>query len=1084
MTGPTTTCSESQIEALLAGALDDQVRNAIEAHLDTCVACRERIDALAATPDQWSEVRTRLASAEDTESAETEAATHWTDPRAVLRLLAPTDDPEMLGRMGPYEIQGIIGSGGMGVVLKGWDRSLRRFVAIKLMAPHLAASAPARRRFLRESRAAAAVVHENVVAIHGVAEADGLPYLVMPYSRGESLQKRLGRVGPLAVEEILRIALQTARGLAAAHAQGLVHRDVKPANILLDEGVERVLLMDFGLARAVDDASLTRSGVIAGTPQYMSPEQVLARHVDPRADLFALGSTMYAMCTGHAPFRAESTYAILRQITDVEPQPISEANPEIPEWLSLIVARLMAKNLEDRFASAKELAELLEACLANLERSPEMPLSESAFESFGIFAVAHDDLDDDVEAWPGESFDTLTGAYAGRIREFARSRGGIAVGILTLLTLTVAGFVIGTEPPEIAGTWQGEDWGTVKLEAKAPGTLEGTFDDTVNGQPGKLKLQWSRVERRYVGEWHEGEDRFGKMSIRLDGDAIRGAMTTDPASKVNPGTPQLADLAWFRGSPTRSFGMAAGDYRVPARAASADIGLAVDPLRFIKKDLVPFQGKWEVVEERISGMGRNSPLDTDRPRLKALVFRDVSLMIEHEKDGEPEVTVCPKIGHDFDVIIMKTLPDEVLEGQLLILEGQLLILKDLPQTEIPLKADFRIEKDYLELKFEAEAKPNRSVRHEYRLKLDSKAGRAPGIDPNAVAGIERKSSSASGSNKNRANRTEQPGSYGAFGGKSVEIAKFVEIDAAEIPEEVGSAKDIAIVKGEKQVGVDVVIAGQPIERNIAGSSETKSDVAVTIGAAKESNAVIISAQPKTLSKKKDDSMGSFTAKPDVAQADSFGGIITEVRKRKAGVTSSTFSADLGQFEVAKSFPEDYSVVHSQEIRPGKLALSVTAKWSEVNSETIRKFGVSLSEANSTALVKLPLSREVTWSAGESEGTIGDPKATKGFSLIQFELLSDKVVRVKCWVEKSRKNSVPINTTSAKTGRETRTSNGQFQFSVGSDFEAGSSMTIESSAAAKPTASATSASSKKDDSKSASTAATITIPIQAEVEKKP
>jgi serine/threonine-protein kinase len=144
----------------------------------------------------------------------------------------------------------------------------------------LATSGGARQRFAREARAAAAVNHEHVVAIHAVDAAGGLPYFVMPYVRGESLQRRIDRTGPLEVEAVLRIGMQIAAGLAAAHAQGVIHRDIKPGNILLEHGVERVMITDFGLARAVDDASLTRSGVIAGTPQYMSPEQAKGAAVD------------------------------------------------------------------------------------------------------------------------------------------------------------------------------------------------------------------------------------------------------------------------------------------------------------------------------------------------------------------------------------------------------------------------------------------------------------------------------------------------------------------------------------------------------------------------------------------------------------------------------------------------------------------------------------------------------------------------------------------------------------------------------------------------------------------------------------
>ena len=227
---------------------------------------------------------------------------------------------------------------------------------------------------LREARAAAAVVHEHVVAIHNV-ETDGeSPFLVMQFVAGESLQQRIDREGPLELCEILRIGMQTAAGLAAAHAQGLVHRDVKPSNILLEQGIERALLTDFGLARASDDASLTHTGYHPGTPQYMSPEQARGESVDARSDLFSLGSVIYTMCTGRVPFRADSSYGILRRITDNEPGSIREINPAIPTWLETIVGGLHAKSPDKRFNSAGELHELLEQCLAHAQQPTSMAL--------------------------------------------------------------------------------------------------------------------------------------------------------------------------------------------------------------------------------------------------------------------------------------------------------------------------------------------------------------------------------------------------------------------------------------------------------------------------------------------------------------------------------------------------------------------------------------------------------------------------------------------------------------------------------------------------------------------------------------
>jgi serine/threonine-protein kinase len=265
-------------------------------------------------------------------------------------------------------VTGILGSGGFGIVLKAVDPALGRAVAIKVLAPQLATSAAARSRFAREARAAAAVVHDHVLAIHAIDSWNSLPYLVMPYIAGCSLQERVDRDGPLEAKEVLRIGMQTAQGLAAAHAQGLVHRDVKPSNILLENGIERVKLTDFGLARAVDDASLTASGVVAGTPEYMSPEQAGGDGVDHRSDLFSLGSVVYFMCAGRPPFRADSTPAVLRRVSDDQPRPLGDVNPEVPLWLVEIVARLHAKNPVDRFQSAADVAGVMGQYLAALQR--------------------------------------------------------------------------------------------------------------------------------------------------------------------------------------------------------------------------------------------------------------------------------------------------------------------------------------------------------------------------------------------------------------------------------------------------------------------------------------------------------------------------------------------------------------------------------------------------------------------------------------------------------------------------------------------------------------------------------------------
>src|SRR5262249_44913262 len=229
-----------------------------------------------------------------------------------------------------------------------------------------AANGSARQRFLREARTAAVIKNDHVIAIYDVEGEAQPPYLAMEMVDGISLQDKIDKHGPLGVKEILRIGLQIAEGLAAAHKQGLVHRDIKPANILLENGVERVKITDFGLARAVDDASVTQSGTVAGTPMYMSPEQAEGIPIDHRSDLFSLGTVLYAMCTGHPPFRASGTHAVLKRVIDASPRPIREFNNEIPDWLGDISAKRHAKKREDRFQTAKEAAELLGQRLADV----------------------------------------------------------------------------------------------------------------------------------------------------------------------------------------------------------------------------------------------------------------------------------------------------------------------------------------------------------------------------------------------------------------------------------------------------------------------------------------------------------------------------------------------------------------------------------------------------------------------------------------------------------------------------------------------------------------------------------------------
>ena len=311
-------CEDVRLDLLLFGDEESLEVQEFAEHVESCPHCQDRLSKTAAADSDWTEVCSRLRPDETQDGAKRQSTR-----TGKLSFLAPPSHPEMLGRLGRYEIEQMIGAGGMGIVLKGFDTELNRPVAIKVLAPYLAHSGAARQRFAREAKAAAAVVHEHVVAIHNVESEQEVPFLVMQYVSGWSLQDRVETEGPLATRELLRIGMQAAAGLAAAHTQGLIHRDVKPANILLEKGVERALLTDFGLARAADDASLTRSGIVAGTPNYMSPEQARGEPANARSDLFSLGAVLYFMATGHPPFRAEQAMGVLHRICNDPHRPLS-----------------------------------------------------------------------------------------------------------------------------------------------------------------------------------------------------------------------------------------------------------------------------------------------------------------------------------------------------------------------------------------------------------------------------------------------------------------------------------------------------------------------------------------------------------------------------------------------------------------------------------------------------------------------------------------------------------------------------------------------------------------------------------------
>ena len=385
-------CNPKLLKDAIAGVLNEQHQQHLERHIESCPSCQSQMESFAGDQIDWqkasdylnqSEVSTDPYLGEPTvdiqlvrgesdyryELIENESLTH--SPQS--KMLQPASHPEMLGRIDGFEIEQMIGRGGMGIVYKGFDSELNRPVAIKVLANHLAESGVARQRFAREARAAAAVIHPNVVPIHSVNSSAECPYIVMTLVSGRSLQSHVAQNGAFNVKEIVRIGKQIAAGLSAAHREGLVHRDIKPANILLEKDVSRVMITDFGLARAADDAAITQTGWLAGTPHYMSPEQVTGKEVDQRSDLFSLGSVLYFMATGREPFRADMTVAILQKIAEQEPNSVYSINSDMTPTISHIIEKLLSKNPEHRFHTAEEVEAILTQYLAHLEQPNIQP---------------------------------------------------------------------------------------------------------------------------------------------------------------------------------------------------------------------------------------------------------------------------------------------------------------------------------------------------------------------------------------------------------------------------------------------------------------------------------------------------------------------------------------------------------------------------------------------------------------------------------------------------------------------------------------------------------------------------------------
>jgi eukaryotic-like serine/threonine-protein kinase len=288
------------------------------------------------------------------------------DPRA----FDETSRPFVEAVASRYAVKKLIGRGGMGVVYLARDRRLERLVAIKTLPPHLAADETTKQRFLREIRTAGAMSHPNVVPIHGADEIDGHVFFVMGYVDGESLAAMIRGMGRLEAQDTARILRDVAAALTHSHSRGIIHRDIKAENILVERATGRAMVTDFGIARLTEASPLTQTGQILGTVYYVSPEQVAGEKIDSRSDIYSLGIAGFLALTGTFPFDAELASAVLVAHVNKPAPPVRTLAPSVPAGLASIVDRCLAKDPSRRYESAEKLVEALDAYLANGSHAP------------------------------------------------------------------------------------------------------------------------------------------------------------------------------------------------------------------------------------------------------------------------------------------------------------------------------------------------------------------------------------------------------------------------------------------------------------------------------------------------------------------------------------------------------------------------------------------------------------------------------------------------------------------------------------------------------------------------------------------
>lgn len=414
------------------------------------------------------------------------------DISEVVKFLEPPQQAGDLGQLGRYRVLELLGRGGMGAVFLAEDPKLGRRCALKVMLPKIASIPQARDRFLREAKAAASLKSDHIVTIYQVDEFNGVPFLAMELLQGETLEQALLSGRRFSVIETIRLARDVSRGLADAHEKGLVHRDIKPGNLWLEEstdGAIRVKILDFGLARAqVDDVHITEYGTIVGTPAFMAPEQARAdRPIDTRADLFSLGCVLYVLCTGDIPFKAETTVGTLMSLALNSPVAPNQRNESVPASISQLTMQLLEKDPAKRPQSARDVVERLR----QIERTVDTATSAAN----GTLAAMSGETLLGVSK-PISDFAQPQSEPATKAKRGMLGRGlKIATAVIIAALAYIAGEVV---------LWQTPDGKVVRIESNDPSIMlafaggelkvTGAYDQPVTLAPGKVDLKITKPQ--------------------------------------------------------------------------------------------------------------------------------------------------------------------------------------------------------------------------------------------------------------------------------------------------------------------------------------------------------------------------------------------------------------------------------------------------------------------------------------------------------------------------------------------------------------------------------------------------------------